>query len=69
MWTRIARESGQYAARRLMERMDSVEAGVFDAADTMAYLRDATQEAARIMEDVYDRLGYRSLAGMNLLDD
>lgn len=69
MWTRIARESGQYAARRLMERMDAVEAGVFDAADTMAYLRDATQEAARIMEDVYDRLGYGKLAGMNLLGD
>lgn len=68
MWTRIARESGQYAAVRLMDRMDDVKKGVFEAADTMAYLRDATDMGARIMEDVFDRLGYQKLAGMNLLD-
>ncbi|GHU62402.1 hypothetical protein AGMMS49983_03760 [Clostridia bacterium] len=62
MWTRIVRESGQYAARRLAERLPLIEANDFEAAEATAYINDNIEEAARVMEIVMDGLGYANLA-------
>ena len=61
MWTRIARESGQYAARKLMERMDKVRDGDFEASESRQYLFDSIEKAADIMEETLELLGYRNL--------
>jgi fructose/tagatose bisphosphate aldolase len=58
MWTRIAREAGQYAAERLMERMDDVRAGAFDAAEANMYIRDNVDKAADIMCEMMELFGY-----------
>ncbi len=63
MWTRIAREAGQYAARRLVERQNAIWAGDFEAAESHQYLVDSIEEAARIMESVLDLIGYAKLGG------
>jgi fructose/tagatose bisphosphate aldolase len=62
MWTRIVRESGQYAARRLAERLPAIEANDFEAAEATAYINDNVSCAARIMEDTMALLGYANLA-------
>ena len=61
MWTRIVRESGQYAARKLQERMKSIENGDFEATEATAYINDNILEAARVMEYVMGGLGYENL--------
>ena len=58
MWTRIAREAGQYAASKLMERMDEINKGNFEAAESRQYLYDSIERAAEIMEDTMGILGY-----------
>jgi fructose/tagatose bisphosphate aldolase len=58
MWTRIAREAGQYAAQKLSERMDDVRAGVFDAAEANMYIRDNVEKAADIMCEMMEVFGY-----------
>lgn len=67
MWTRIVRESGQYAAKRLMERAALIEKGDFEAAEATAYINDNIFEAARVMEGVMDGLGYANFAEKNIL--
>ena len=62
MWTRIVRESGQYAAERLIERREIIEQGDFEAAEATAYINDNISEAARIMELIMGGLGYANLA-------
>ncbi len=62
MWTRIARESGQYAARQLQKRSSLIEQGDFEAAESRQYLDDSIEKAAEIMEGVLDILGYARLA-------
>jgi hypothetical protein len=61
MWTRIVRESGQYAARRLTARLPQIEANDFEAAEATAYINDNVDRAARIMEDTMGLLGYANL--------
>ena len=61
MWTRIARESGQYAAQQLIARRDRIFAGDFEAAESRQYLDDSIEKAAEIMEQVLDILGYAQL--------
>jgi fructose/tagatose bisphosphate aldolase len=61
MWTRIAREAGQYAAQRLVDRMDRIRAGSFEDTESMAYLYDSIERAADIMEQTLGLLGYGSL--------
>lgn len=61
MWTRIVRESGQYAAKKLTERMGLIEKGDFEAAEATAYINDNIDEAARVMESVMGGLGYGNL--------
>ncbi|MBN1421036.1 MAG: class II fructose-bisphosphate aldolase [Planctomycetes bacterium] len=63
MWTRIAREAGLDAAEKLAGRMARIREGEFEAADPRTYLRDATERAASVMEEVLGILGYARLAG------
>ena len=58
MWTRIAREAGQYAAQKAAERMARINKGEFDAADSRAYLNDCTDKAAEIMFEMMELFGY-----------
>lgn len=58
MWTRIAREAGQAAAEGIVRRIDAIRQGDFAATESEAYLRESTDHAAGIMEDVLDVLGY-----------
>jgi Fructose/tagatose bisphosphate aldolase len=58
MWTRIAREAGQYAADRLMERINGIKNGNFEDAESRQYLYDSVEKAADIMEAMLDVLGY-----------
>ena len=61
MWTRIVREAGQVAARRLFERHDAVERGDFEACESRQYLTDSLETAADIMVEVMTLLGYGRL--------
>jgi len=61
MWTRIVRESGQYAAAKLIERKELIERGDFEATEATAYINDNITEAARVMEYVMGGLGYANL--------
>jgi fructose/tagatose bisphosphate aldolase len=63
MWTRIAREAGQYAAGKIFERSVDISAGDFEACESMRYLYDSIEKAAQIMEGILDILGYQKLAG------
>jgi fructose/tagatose bisphosphate aldolase len=62
MWTRIAREAGQYAAQKLMNRMNEINAGNFEATESKQYLHDSIEKAAEIMEEILGILGYARLA-------
>lgn len=62
MWTRIAREAGQYAAEKLVERMDNIKNGDFESTESMQYLRDNTDKAADIMVEMMELFGYANLA-------
>jgi len=62
MWTRIVRESGQYAAEKLIERKALIEKGDFEAAEATAYINDNIFEAARVMEIIMGGLGYANLS-------
>jgi len=62
IWTRIAREAGQAAGEKLSARLPALRAGDFEAADSRAFLDDATDRAAEIMEETLDRLGYARMA-------
>lgn len=58
MWTRIAREAGQYAAERLVNRIEAVRRGDFEAAEANAFLRDNVEKAAEIMVEMMELFGY-----------
>jgi fructose/tagatose bisphosphate aldolase len=62
MWTRIAREAGQYAADKLFARSEDIAGGDFEACESMRYLYDSIEKAAQIMEEIFDILGYDKLA-------
>ena len=62
MWTRIAREAGQYAAEKLVSRMDKIKAGDFESTESMQYMRDNVEKAADIMEEMMELYGYPNLA-------
>ncbi len=61
MWTRIAREAGQYAANRVMERIGGIKNGDFEDAESRQYLYDSVEKAAEVMEEILDVLGYSKL--------
>ncbi|MGI6174422.1 MAG: class II fructose-bisphosphate aldolase [Christensenellales bacterium] len=58
MWTRIAREAGQYAAEKLIDRIADVRRGEFNAAEANAYIRDNVEKAADIMVEMMELYGY-----------
>jgi fructose-bisphosphate aldolase, class II len=61
MWTRIAREAGQYAARQLIARKDAIERGDFEATESHQYLVDSIESAAGTMVEVMEAIGYPRL--------
>jgi fructose/tagatose bisphosphate aldolase len=61
MWTRIAREAGQHAARQLIARREAIEAGDFEAAESHQYLYDSIEAAAAVMVEVMEIIGYPRL--------
>lgn len=63
MWTRIARESGQYAAEQLLQRIDRVRAGDFEAAESHRYMMDNVDKAADIMLEMMELFGYANWKG------
>ena len=62
MWTRIAREAGQYAAAKIREREAEMEQGIFDACDPQTYINDAAAKAIEIMEEHLAYFNYGKLA-------
>jgi len=64
IWSRIAREAGQYSARKVLERITKIEEGDFEAAESRQYLRDSTMKAEQDMGRLLEAIGYRRLAGM-----
>ena len=61
IWTRIVREAGQYAAQKLVQRMDKLKKGDFEFAESKQYLYDSIEKAADIMEEILEILGYKKL--------
>jgi fructose/tagatose bisphosphate aldolase len=61
MWTRIAREAGQHAARQLIGRQEAIEAGDFEATESRQYLVDSIEAAAAVMVEVMEIIGYPRL--------
>lgn len=62
MWTRIVREAGQYAAKRLCARMDAIDSNDFEACESRQYIEDNIDKAEAIMYDVMASLNYGALA-------
>ena len=62
MWTKIARESGQYAASNLFRRAPELYANNFEAAESKAYLMDSIEKAADMMLDVLEQLNFKAFA-------
>ena len=61
MWTRIAREAGLYAYNRMVDRDERIRKNDFNAIEGNQYLRDSTEKAALIMEEIMLLLGYNNL--------
>jgi fructose/tagatose bisphosphate aldolase len=61
MWTRIARDAGLHAYQQMLQRSDRIKNNDFNAIEGNAYLRDSTEKAAEIMEEIMLLLGYRNL--------
>jgi fructose/tagatose bisphosphate aldolase len=61
MWTRIVRQAGQYAAKRLLERYPLVEKNNFNACEAKQYIDDNIDCASDIMSQVLESLGYNKL--------
>ncbi|MEN6313386.1 MAG: class II fructose-bisphosphate aldolase [Clostridiaceae bacterium] len=62
MWTRIARESGKYAAHKIAERMAAIEKNDFEAAESRHYMNDNLEYAVGIMEKLLGDLKYDRFA-------
>lgn len=67
MWTRIAREAGQYAANRLTKRKDQINKGDFNACEAKSYIDDCTLKAAEIMEEILDMIGNHKLSNQKII--
>ena len=61
-WTRIVREAGQFAAEELGKNIGSIRAGEFELADPRAFIRNAADKAARVMEELMEIIGYTQFA-------
>jgi fructose/tagatose bisphosphate aldolase len=63
MWTRIAREAGQYAAENLVRRIDNIRKGDFEATESNCYIRDNVEKASEVMVDMMELFGYANWRG------
>ena len=63
MWTKIARESGQYAAQQLLNRAGKLFRNDFEAAESHQYLIDSIDKASDMMLEVLELLNYRNFGG------
>ena len=62
MWTKIAREAGQYAAAQIVARNGQILSGDFEACESRQYIYDSIDHAANSMEELLGLFGYGSLA-------
>jgi len=62
LWTKVARESGQYAAKQLVERYKEIKDGDFEACESRQYIYDSIDKAAEMMEELLGLFGYADLA-------
>jgi fructose/tagatose bisphosphate aldolase len=62
LWTKVAREAGQYAADQLVARYDKIKAGDFEACESMQYIYDSIDHAANSFEKFMELFGYANLA-------
>lgn len=61
MWTRIARETGIYAAEQLEGRHEKIVSGDFESTESRAYLKDSIDKSSEIMEKTFGLLQYNRL--------
>ena len=61
MWTRIAREAGQYAAENIAKNIDKIRAGSFEFAESNLYMRSSVERASEIMYRTLELLQYKNL--------
>jgi fructose/tagatose bisphosphate aldolase len=61
LWTKVAREAGQYAAEQLASRLDRIRAGDFEACESRQYLDDSIEHAADSFEKFLGLFGYANL--------
>jgi len=61
LWTKVAREAGQYAAKNLVERYDKIKDGDFEATESKQYIYDSIDKAADMMEEFLELFGYENL--------
>jgi fructose/tagatose bisphosphate aldolase len=61
-WTRIVREAGQFAAEEVVGNIGSIRSGEFEFADPRAFIRNATDKAALVMEELMEIIGYARFA-------
>lgn len=62
MWTKIAREAGQYAASNLFRRAPELYSNDFEAAESHQYLMDSIDKASDMMLDVIEKLNFKAFA-------
>jgi hypothetical protein len=62
LWTKVAREAGQYAAEQLASRLDRIRAEDFEACESRQYLDDSIEHAAQSFEKYLGLFGYGNLA-------
>lgn len=62
LWTKVAREAGQYAAEQLASRLERIRAGDFEACESRQYLDDSIEYAAQSFEKFLGLFGYGNLA-------
>lgn len=58
MWTRIAREAGQYAAENTVKRIEKIRSGDFNSAEANRFIRDNIEKASDIMIEMMELFGY-----------
>lgn len=61
MWTRIAREAGQYAAENINRNIGGIRAGEFELAESNQYMRSSVERASEIMYNTLELLQYKNL--------
>lgn len=61
IWTRIAREAGQFAAENIARNIDKIRTGSFEFAESNMYMRSSVEHASEIMYRTLELLQYKNL--------